>query len=750
MPLDDVVQFGMEFKSSHDTELVVDQFAGGGGASTGIEEALGRPVDIAINHDEEAVALHYANHPRTEHFCESVYDVDPISSTRGRPIGLLWLSPDCKHFSKAKGGALVSRRVRGLAWMAKKWAGKLAKVGRAPRVIMLENVEEFITWGPLSGPVGAQKPDPKRKGLYFRRWVRDLRKLGYQVEWRELRACDYGAPTIRKRLFVICRRDNLPIIWPEPTHAAPEMAARLGLLPWRTAAECIDWWLPCPSIFLSKEEGRAIGVNRPLADNTMERIFNGVRKYVIEAAEPYIVTCNHGKKGFRGQSTRKPKNTVTAARDAHGLVMPSIARIGQTGGKGKYAASAAAPLSTIVSKAEHLVVAAHGQVPWRCNSCHETFVDEQAELGTLSPPECPRCGEEQRIERFAPLITSGFGGPTSADARKRSRPAAAPLPTTTTRATQTQLVMPMITPTFVGVGGRAGQSPPRGGEQPFATSTTKADLAVVAPYMVPRYGERPGQEPRTRSVQDPLATVVTTGNEGSLVAPMLHAASSAEDNENLTAMAGFMAQQNTGVVGHSAHEPVSTVVGKGCTQTPVAVYLKRDFGGSVGHGANDPAGTSTAGGGGKTSLVAAHLTNFYSSSATGGEGRVKKPFKTVTSGGQHIAEVRAFLAKYYGTGGQDQGADGPMHTATTRGRFGLVTVAGHDYQIVDIGMRMLTPRELYRAQGFPETYLINIEYKGKPLSKVAQIRMCGNSVCPPLAKALVIANFMPEQRRMAA
>lgn len=278
----------------HHRELVVNLFAGGGGASTGIEEAIGRPVDIAINHAEDAVSLHKVNHPHTAHFCSDVFEIDPISVTHGRSVGLLWASPDCKHFSKAKGGKPVSNKIRSLAWVVVKWAEQVQ-----PRIICLENVEEFQTWGPL-GKDG--KPCKKRKGQTFQRWVSALRGLGYNVEWKELRASDYGTPTIRKRFFLVARRDGQPIVWPQPTHGDPkrkETKAK-GLKPWRTAAECIDWTLPCPSIFDRK---------KPLADNTLRRIAKGIVKYVIEAQEPFIVKFRFNSDG---SSIAEPMPTITA------------------------------------------------------------------------------------------------------------------------------------------------------------------------------------------------------------------------------------------------------------------------------------------------------------------------------------------------------------------------------------------------------------------------------------------------------
>lgn len=477
--------------------------------------------------------------------------------TAGRPVGLAWFSPDCKHFSKAKGGKPVEKRIRGLAWVVMRWIGTVR-----PRVVVLENVEEFVTWGPLVETANGMVPNPKQKGRTFRSFVNAMRRHGYEVDWRELRACDFGAPTIRKRLFLIARCDGRPILWPEPTHANPDSAdVRSGrLLPWRTASECIDWSVPCPSIFDRP---------RPLADATMRRIANGVRRYVLDAADPFIVTCNHAGKGFRGQGIREPMKTLTAARDAHGLVAPVIARIGQTGGRGKYSNDARDPLTTVTTKAEHLLVAAH-MTKFQENSV----------------------GQDVR--------------------------------------------------------------------QPAHTVMAGA----------PRFG----------------------------------------------VVAAFMAQHNTGVVGHAMTEPVSTIVGTGSTQAPVAVRLARRHDAEV-----------------------AFLSHQHTSATNGGEGSPRKPAKTITAGGNHHALVRAFLVKYYGTGGNGQDLREPLHTIPTKDRFGLVAIGGVDYQIEDIGMRMLTPRELYRAQGFPESYVIAPVVGGAPLTKTAQVRMCGNSVCPPMAKAITEA-----------
>lgn len=328
-------------------EIVVDNFAGGGGASTGIEMAIGRSVDIAINHDPSAIAMHKANHPGTKHYCESVWEVDPVEACAGRPVALAWFSPDCKHFSKAKGGKPVDKNVRGLAWVAVKWAKKVR-----PRVIMLENVEEFKTWGPLiTDKDGKAYPDIDRKGETFELFIKALTKLGYKVDFRELRACDYGAPTIRKRFFMIARCDGQPIVWPEPTHAAPDrLEVQCGLMkPWRTAAEIIDWSIPCPSIF---------DRNKPLAENTEKRIAKGIQKFVIDNKEPFLVQTGYGER--EGQAPRvldinKPLGTIVTT-GKHALITPIISQIGQTGG-GDRLHDIKSPLSTIVTKQEHLLVA---------------------------------------------------------------------------------------------------------------------------------------------------------------------------------------------------------------------------------------------------------------------------------------------------------------------------------------------------------------------------------------------------------
>ncbi|WP_044303426.1 DNA cytosine methyltransferase [Aeromonas salmonicida] len=517
-------------------EIVVDNFAGGGGASTGIEMALGRSPEIAINHDPDAIAMHTVNHPNTEHYCESVWDIVPRDVVAGRPVGLVWLSPDCKHFSKAKGSTPVSKKIRGLAWVALRWAAQVR-----PRVIMLENVEEFQTWGPLLiDSEGNARPDPAKKGRTFNSFINALRRQGYKVEWRELRACDYGTPTIRKRLFLIARRDGAAIVWPKPTHGDPDsIGVKAGkLMPWRTAAEIIDWSIPCPSIFLTQEEAKAQGLNvkRPLAEATMRRIAKGVERFVINAAEPFIVPVDH-----------------TSA--------------------------------------------------------------------------------------FAPFITEHANA-----SNQRNMPADEPLRT-------------------------------------ICAEVKGGHFALVAPIIARQFGNSVGQ-----SIEDPLGTVMSKADKSQLVLASL-------------------AKHYTGVVGAELTKPLPTVT-------------------TVDHNA----------------LVTSHLVKLRGTCQHGQP--VTEPMPTVTAGGLHIGEVRAFLLKYYGTDSTIPCSE-PLHTVTTRDRFGLVTVRGEDYQIVDIGMRMLEPHELFAAHGFPADYVIAHDANGKKFTKTAQVARCGNSVPPPMSAALVRAN-LPE------
>jgi len=376
-------------------ELIVDNFAGGGGASTGIEMALQRAVDMAINHDPSALHMHEFNHPATRHYCESVWKIDPVMACKGYPVGLAWFSPDCRHFSRAKGKKPVSNKIRCLAWIVVRWARKVK-----PRLIMLENVREFQDWGPLiqardtGGNLLYEEdgkptmvPDPTRKGESFKRWVRELKYLGYKVEYKVLNAADFGAPTHRRRLFIIARCDDKPIKWPRPTHGP-------GRKPYRTAAECIDWSIPCPSIFDRK---------KPLAEKTLRRIALGIKRYVLENPSPFIVEVNHGGEGFRGQSINEPMSTV-CKKHGQAAVVPTIVRIGQTGGNGKYSNGADEPLTTITKKAEHCLVTAHISTYYGANKESNEFRGHAADEPIRTQTT------ENRHALVAAMLTKHYGG----------------------------------------------------------------------------------------------------------------------------------------------------------------------------------------------------------------------------------------------------------------------------------------------------------------------------------------------------
>lgn len=604
-------------------EIIVDNFAGGGGASTGIELAIGRSVDIAINHDENAIAMHKTNHPDTLHYCESVFDVDPVAATGDNPVGLAWFSPDCRHFSKAKGAKPVKKEIRGLAWVVVRWA-----LAKRPRVMMLENVEEFKTWGPLLAD--EMRPDPSRTGETFAAFVGMLSDgipadhpalaevceflsipsdgvqaralvngLGYSIDYRELRACDFGAPTIRKRFFMVMRCDGEDIHWPEPTHGDPKsLEVQSGrLAPWRTAAECIDWSLPCQSIFERK---------KPLAENTLKRIARGIERFVLNNPTPFIVKCNHGTSGahdcFRGQDIDSPLQTITK-KHGYAVVTPFIA-----GNGGSEYQAKPRPLD----KPTHTIL------------------------------------KQSRACLVAPVITRQFGA---------------------------------------SIGHRA--------DEPSATITAggggKSQL-VTSTLIQMGYGEREGQPPRVLQLEKPLGTVTAGGNK-------------------FAAVSAFLAKHYGGNYsgpgpGAAMNEPTHTVT-------------------TTDHHA----------------VVTSHLVHLRGTCKDGR--KVNQPIPTVTAGGLHIGEVRAFLMKYYGNEKSGVSLDEPLGTVTTNDRFGLVTVDGANYQIVDIGMRMLQPHELYKAQGFPEGYIIDRDYRGQRYAKDKQVARCGNAVPPPFARALVEAN-LPE------
>ncbi len=514
-------------------ELIVDNFAGGGGASTGIEMATGYSVDIAINHDPEAIRMHKTNHPHTKHYCESVWDVDPVKVCNGHPVALAWFSPDCKHFSKAKGGKPKDKNIRGLAWVALRWAALVR-----PRVIMLENVEEFKTWGPLNR---GHRPIKAKQGDTYRKFIQQLNGLGYEVRTRELVAADYGTPTMRKRFFLIARCDGKPIIWPEPTHGPRDCKeVKAGLLkPYIGAYTQIDFSKPCPSIFDSKQEiweKYGIRAQRPLAENTMRRIARGLQKFVLDNPEPFLIQVNHsGGDDRRLKDLKEPMPTMTG-KNGFGVVRPYITMIGQTGFVQDRSKDIREPLTTIVSKNEH---------------------------------------------------------------------------------------------------------------------------CIVVPTLIQYHSETASREVRGQNLQEPIMTV---------------------DGSNRYGLASAFCQE-------------------------YASYLVQ-----------------------------------MNNNCDGKD--ITKPIPTITAGDGHFGEARAFLVKYYGHGtGQD--IKEPLDTITGNDRFGLVTIKGVDYAIVDIGLRMLDPHELYGCQGFPDDYIIDHDYAGKSYPRSEQVKRCGNAVCPPIPAALVKAN-LPE------
>lgn len=576
-------------------ELIVDNFAGGGGASTGIELATGYSVDIAINHDPEAIKMHKANHPNTKHYCENVWAIDPVKACNGHPVGLAWFSPDCKHFSKAKGGKPKDKNIRGLAWVALRWAGLVR-----PRVIMLENVEEFKTWGPLNR---GHHPIKEKQGKTFERFVQQLRNLGYEVEFRELIAADYGAPTMRKRFFMVARCDGKPIVWPEPTHGpADSEAVKVGLLkPYVGAYTQIDFSRPCPSIFDTSEEIKekyGIRAVRPLAQKTMDRIARGFIKFVLNNPEPFIIQCNHGGER-RPNDIREPMPTITG-KHGYGIVEPYMVQIGQTGFTKDRSKDVREPLTTIVSKNEHC------------------------------------------------------------------------------------LIEPMLAPYM---GTNTTNHPGGNCKDPIHTITTGNQQCLISPTLIQYHSETSKDGVRGQTIKDPIMTVDSSNRYG-LVASFLHK------------------------------------------------YYDGGYKGA-GETVENPLPTVTAWD--NNSVVTANLIQMNNHC----DGKdIRQPLPTITAGDGHFGEVRAFLIKYYGQGtGQD--IEQPLDTVTARDRFGLVTIEGVDYQIVDIGLRMLEPRELYGCQGFPDDYIIDHDYTGKTYPRSEQVRRCGNAVCPPIPAALVRAN-LPE------
>lgn len=468
--------------------LIIDNFAGGGGASTGIEAAIGRSVDIAINHDPEAIAMHMANHPETRHYCQDVWEIDPIEATDGKPVALAWFSPDCKHFSKAKGGKPREKKIRDLAWVVHRWVKALLPFDRHPRVIMLENVEEFRTWGPLL-PDG--KPCPVRKGETFAEWVQQLRDFGYDVQWRELKACDYGAPTSRKRLFLIARCDGLPIVWPEPTHG------RGAAHPWRTAADIIDWSIPCPSIFTR---------TRPLKEATCRRIATGIMRYVINAERPFIVPLTHHGSDSRVYELDQPIPTVTGAnRGEMALAVPSIVPVTQKNWGGDRAHSGTAPLPTITTaKGGEFALMS----PTLVTTGYGEREGQQPRVPGLDKPLGAVVAGGGKHALVSAFLAQHNGGPRNKNIAGHA--ADKPVSTITGRGTQQQLVTSNLIKLRGGEESHINASA-KSVEEPIETiSAEGTHFAEVRAFLIKYYGnERDGH-----TLFDPLGTVTTKDRFG--------------------------------------------------------------------------------------------------------------------------------------------------------------------------------------------------------------------------------------------
>lgn len=590
-------------QETFDGEIIVDNFAGGGGASTGIEIATGRLVALAVNHDPAAILMHRTNHPYTEHFQASVWDIDPKAVCRGRPVGLAWFSPDCKHFSKAKGAALVDRKIRGLAWITLRWAATVR-----PRVIILENVEEFQTWG----PVRKGKPVKRLAGTTFRKFIDQLTELGYTVEYRELIAADYGAPTSRKRFYLVARCDGKPIVWPKPTHSK---TGADGLPKWRSAAEIIDWSLPCPSVFASKAEimeRYGLKAVRPLAKNTMRRVIRGVDKFTIRSGKPFIVPTGYGER--KGQAPR-----------VHDMD---------------------APVPTVVGTGKE-------------NLCRPL----------LAPVTVTN-------------TSNSVGGTVGA-----------PVHTVTTAGNQM-----LVTPSLVSIGQTGGGDRIRDIREPVPTTVSKQEACLVSPSLI-QYHTEQTESVRASGLGTPINTVDASNRYGLTCANLV--------------------EYYTGGRPLDVNDPMHTVTSHD-REAVVAAHVVKFKGDNGGTPPAEPLQTVTASAGkeracsgGTFAVCRAHLAKIRSGDDLG-----------------HWPEIRALLNEFCGyTLAEDEVL--------------LLEIGGALYYIADIGLRMLSPRELYNAMGFPSDYIIDRDYLGNEYKKSAQVARCGNAVCPPVASALVRAN-LPE------
>lgn len=678
-------------------EIIVDNFAGGGGASTGIELAAGRPVAIAINHDPDAILLHKTNHPYTEHLQASVWDVDPREVCKGRPVGLAWFSPDCKHFSKAKGAALRDRKIRGLAWIVLRWAGTVR-----PRVIMLENVEEFQSWG----PVRKGKPVKKHAGKTFRQFIKQLEDLGYVVEYRELVGADYGAPTTRKRFALIARCDGKPIVWPERTHAPrdSEEVKSGKLLPWRSAAEIINWTLPSYSIFDSKQEIKErYGINavRPLADNTLRRVIRGVDKFTIKSGKPFIVPTGYGER--KGQQPRViGKFNLTDA-----VVAPFIAQQKF----GNAAQDIQRPLTTVTSVGAHeLVQPVVAPFGVECNHSGDGHLKNlQEPIGTVTAKHTG--GIAQPI--MEPFTFSNTGGSVGS-------PASEPVHTIRSAGGQVLAAANLIqyhTEQTEAV--RAS-----GLDKPIQTVDAANRYGLASAQLVEYYGNG-----NPLDVQEPMHTVTAHDREAVVCAHI--------DK--------YFNGEYKGC-GDKAGDPLSTV-----TALPrhglCSAHIQKFFGGVIGQEATEPMPTVTAVD--HNALCAAHVAEFKGQDI--GQS-ADKPLRTITASAGEFAECRAVLAKV--TPGRDLGRWPQIRELLNKycgydlkdDEVILLVIRNIAYYIADITLRMLTPRELYNAMGFPVDYIIERDYLGNAYGKSKQVARCGNAVCPPMAEAMVRANF-PEWDR---
>jgi DNA (cytosine-5)-methyltransferase 1 len=715
--------------------LIVDLFAGGGGASAGLEAALGRPVDIAINHDPIALAVHKANHPDTQHLDADIWEVKPREATQGREVAVLWASPDCTHFSVAKGDVPRSQNIRSLAWAVVRWAKAVR-----PRVIFLENVTEFRGWGPLRQD---GKPDKSRMGQTFRRWCSTLQGLGYVVDYRVLDASLYGAPTRRRRLFMVARCDGQPIRWPAPTHGP-------GLAHVHTAAECIDWSIPCPSIFERK---------RPLAEKTLWRIAQGIRRFVLDSPAPFVVRMAHGevapdgvtkRRGHGAQPAADPLPTITGSSGGGGFAIATPSLVEMTHSNAPRGVDE--PLGVVTTQhnrfnivAPHLVKVNHGKREAR---------GEQLDL-PLSTVTATQRGHAL----VAPtLIQAGYGERKAHHGRGPDQPARVldlgePLGTIVAQGRKHALVSAFLARHFGGMvgadlggslhtitskdhhsvvtasleatddGSRSGSTDDRHGSDRGASGRDGVEAAESQRHPTARTEARRDSEQARLpdgASQHKLPRVpagrASSGVDGSQGAdPVRHG------HQPQGRQADEQPSRESGA-GDAQREPSARLQGAG----PTAVQDNAEA---------DPGGDRT---GGQSAASAGAFLRRHRPSArdSADDGVPSNPHGVA----DHTREVRAFLTAFYGsdgTAGKGQGLRAPLRTLTAKHRLGLVTVEGIDYQVVDIGMRMLEPHELLRAQfgRFADLYDLSAAR-----TKAAKVRLIGNSVCPEAAEALVIAN----------